>query len=57
MIRYFKTVEIDADEFEKVTGEDIEYSYQLAIPVDKTAFVALDEDAEDEIQIPLDCFD
>ncbi len=57
MIRYFKVVEIDTDEFERVTGEDIEYSIQIAVPVDKTVFVALEEDAEDEIQIPLDCFD
>ena len=56
MIRYFKAIEIDADEFERVTGEDIECGYQLAIPVDKTTFVALDEDVEDEINIPIDCF-
>lgn len=56
MTRYFKVVEIEADEFIDNTGEDLDCC-ELVIPVGKTVFVAVDEDDEDEMEISLDCFD
>ena len=56
MSKYFKIVEIDADEFINETGEDLDCS-QLVIPVDETVYVAIDEYDADEINIPLDCFE
>lgn len=56
MIRYFKILEIDADEFINITGEDLSYC-QLIVPTEEGVFVAVDTDREYEISIPLDCFD
>ena len=56
MNKYFKIVEIDADEFIKNTGEDLDCC-QLIIPTNESVFVAVDEDDEYEISIPLHCFD
>ena len=56
MAKYFKMVEIDADEFINATGEDLDCC-QLIIPVNEAVFVAVDEDQEDEIEIPLDCWE
>lgn len=56
MTRYFKVIEIDADEFIGETGEDLDCC-QLIVPTEKAVFVAVDEDTEDEIQIPLDCLE
>ena len=46
MAKYFKVVEIDADEFINATGEDLDCC-QLIIPVNEAVFVAVDEDQED----------
>lgn len=56
MAKYFKVVEIDADEFIDNTGEDLDCC-QLVIPIGNKVFVAIDEDDQDEIEIPLDCFE
>ena len=56
MARYFKMVEIDADEFIGETGEGLDCC-QLIVPTEKAMFVAVDEEYEDEIQIPLDCLE
>ena len=56
MARYFKMVEIDADEFIGETGEDLDCC-QLIVPTEKAVFVAVDEEYEDEIHIPLDCLE
>ena len=56
MNRYFKIVEIDADEFINATGEDLDCC-QLSVPTSEGVFVAVDECEEYEICIPLDCFD
>lgn len=54
MNRYFKIVEIEADEFIDATGEDLD-CYQVVVPTSEGMFVAVDEDHEYEISIPLDC--
>lgn len=56
MIRYFKAVEIKEDEFIEKTGEVLDCC-QLVIPVDNEIFVAIDEEDQDEIEIPIYCFD
>lgn len=56
MARYFKIVEIDADEFNKATDEDLDYC-QLVVPTDEAVFVAVDEYEEYEITIPLECLE
>ncbi len=56
MSRYFKVVEINEDEFINATGECLDCC-KLVIPKNEAVFVAVDEDDEDELEIPLDCFD
>ncbi len=55
MAKYFKVVEIEADEFINNTGEDLDCC-QVSIPTSDGVFVAIDEE-EYEISIPLDCFE
>lgn len=57
MARYFKVIEIKQKDFVNVTGETLGHYLQSTIPVDGNVFVAVDDDCEDEIYIPLDCFD
>ena len=56
MNRYFKIVEIEADEFVDATGEDLDCC-QLVAPTSEGVFVAVDEYEEDYISVPLDCFE
>lgn len=56
MSKYFKIVEIYADEFITATGEDLDCC-QLVIPTNEAVFVAIDEYQEDEMEVPLDCFE
>lgn len=56
MSRYFKVIEIDADEFISATGEDLDCCL-LSVPTNEGVFVAVDEYEEYEISIPLDCFE
>ena len=56
MNRYFKVIEIQADEFINATSEDLD-CYQLVVPTNEGVFVAVDEDEECEISIPLESFD
>ena len=56
MARYFKVTEIDCDSFIQATSEDLDCC-QLVVPVDGAVYVAIDEDDEYEMSIPLDCFD
>lgn len=56
MSRYFKIVEIDEDVFVNATGKDLDCC-QLSVSVGESVFVAVDEDEEDEITVPLDMFD
>lgn len=56
MTRYFKVIEIEADEFINATGEDLDCC-QLSISTSDGVFVAVDEEQEYEISIPLDCFE
>ena len=56
MAKYFKVVEIEAGEFIDKTGEDLDCC-QLVVPVGNEVFVAIDEYDQDEIEIPLDCFE
>lgn len=57
MARYFKLIEIDCDSFVEATGEDLGSYSQLIVPVDGFVYGAVDDTHEDEISIPLDCFD
>lgn len=56
MPRYFKITEIDEETYESITGESLDCS-QLFIPVDGDVYVAVDEEAESEISVGLECFD
>lgn len=56
MAKYFKVAEIDVDEFIDNTGEDLDCC-QLVVPIGNKVFVAIDEDDQDEMEIPLDCFE
>ena len=56
MAKYFKVVEISEEEFINVTGEGLDCC-QVSIPTSEGVFVGVDEEQEDEISIPLDCFE
>lgn len=56
MTRYFKVVEIDEKEFESETMEELEDD-ELIVQVQNNVFVAVNEQEETEITIPLDCFE
>lgn len=54
--RYFKLVEIDQDEFVEATGENLDCC-QFVVMVNGTAYAAIDESEEDELQIDLSLFE
>lgn len=56
MARYFKVVEIDEREFGRETMEELEDN-ELIVSVSGDVYVAVDEQEEEEITIPLDCFE
>lgn len=56
MNRYFKVVEIDEKEFGRETMEELEDN-ELVVSVGCDVYVAVDEQEEEEITIPLDCFE
>ena len=56
MGRYFRITEIDDAAFTRATGEYLDCS-QLSVPVDGDGYVAVDEEAESEISVGLECFD
>ena len=56
MARYFKVVEIDEKEFESETMEELKDD-ELIVQVQNNVFVAVNEQEETEITIPLDCFE
>lgn len=55
MARYFKIVEIDCDSFIEATGDCLDCS-QLVAPVGGEVFVAVDDNDEDELNVPLESF-
>lgn len=55
MARYFKIVEVSADEFVSATDEVLDCC-QLVVPTDGAVYVAVDENSEDELVVGLDCF-
>lgn len=55
MAKYFKVVEINKEEFINAIGEDLDCC-QMSVTTSKGVFVAIDEEQEDEIRVPLDCF-
>ena len=57
MAKYFKMVKISKREFVEKTGENLGCYTQSVVPVEKEIFVAIDEEREYEIQIPLDYFE
>ena len=56
MGRYFRITEIDDATFIRATGEHLDCS-QLSIPADGDVYVAVDEEAESEISVELECCD
>lgn len=57
MARYFKVIEIDEKEFGRETMEEIEDNDALIVSVGGDIYVAVDEQEEEEITIPLDYFE
>lgn len=56
MAKYFKLIEIDRDKFVNAVGEDLDCC-QVVVPINNALFVAVNEDEEYEINIPLEYFD
>ena len=56
MKRYFKIVEINYDTFTNATVEYLD-CIELISPDVGCAYVAIDDNEEYEMRIPLDCFD
>lgn len=56
MSRYFKIIEIDGDTFSETTGEILDCS-QVIAPINGKVFVAVDDQEEYEMNVPLDSFD
>ena len=57
MAKYFRIVEIDDLTFERMTGDELD-CLQVAAPAgDGEVYVAVDEEMEDYIEVPLDMFD
>lgn len=56
MARYFKVIEIEEKEFGRETMEELEDNDALIVSVGGDIYVAVDEQEEEEIIIPLDCF-
>ncbi|MBS6272696.1 MAG: hypothetical protein KH543_14230 [Clostridiaceae bacterium] len=57
MVRYFKLIEIDRDNFVEATGEDLDFYSQLIVPVDGLVYGAVNDDDEEELDVPLHAFD
>lgn len=57
MARYFKVIEIDEKEFGRETMEELEDNDALIVSVSGDIYVAVDEQEEEEITIPLDYFE
>ena len=56
MAKYFKIVEISEEEFIHATGEFLNCC-QFSVPTSDGVFVGVDEERQDEISVPLDCFE
>ena len=56
MARYFKVIEIDRDSFIEAVGEDLDCA-QLLTACDGIDYAAVDDTEEDELNIPLYCFE
>lgn len=55
--KYFMVTEIDADTFERMTGDKLDCLQVAALGRDKNVYVAVDVDEEDRIDVCLDVFD
>lgn len=56
MARYFQVIEIDCDSYINASGNDLDCCQEV-VPTNNGVFVAIDDCQEDEICIPLDCFE
>lgn len=56
MSRYFKIIEIDGDTFSKTIGEILDCS-QVIASINGKVYVAVDDQEEYEMNVPLDSFD
>ena len=57
MAKYFRISEIDAETFERMTGDVLD-CLQVSIPADDgSVYAAVDEELEDFIEVDLDMFE
>lgn len=56
MPKYFRIVEINEFAFAVCTKKELDCC-QLSVPVGKSVYVAVDDEEEDEITVPLDLFE
>lgn len=56
MAKYFKIVEVDEKEFKNETMEEF-YGSELVVSVEDVVYVAIDEEREEEMAVPLDFFE
>ena len=57
MAKFFRITEIDAETFERMTGDKLDCLH-VAIPADDgNVYVAVDEELKDFIEVALDMFD
>ena len=57
MAKFFRITEIDAETFERMTGDELD-CLQVVIPADDgNVYAAVDEELEDFIEVDIDMFD
>ena len=56
MAKYFRITEIDAETFERMTGEELDCLEVVAPADDGNVYAAVDEELEDFIEVYLDLF-
>ena len=57
MAKYFRITEIDAETFERMTGDELDCLQVVAPADDGNVYAAVDEELEDFIEVYLDLFD
>ena len=57
MAKYFRITEIEAETFERMTGDELDCLQVVAPADDGNVYAAVDEELEDSIEVHLDLFD
>lgn len=57
MAKYFRITEIDAETFERMTGDELDCLQVVTLADDGNVYVAVDEDGQDYIDVDLEMFD